>query len=306
MDPNTAKEKGQSGKLKEPLVGRIRTLQFEHLKKAAKDLLYECTYDKPVLVENVSFGRNHLQLDIRWPFLLPEPTGDPEERLGTSKSVDRFSRALAKHLGSRRVQVRLSNFLFSEFCEFLPGYLQAYRFGQAEAQDSVLNRLRGFCRQAGNRRLAGRRKQGIPESLAIRMQPRVKRIYKIILKMKKKVRGWRNENRNLDEASVVAHVQRIYDRHRYPWMRYFPHALSKLPRRRGWWANPLRLAGHDKSNDKPKFSDPDSWSASGLTCLILQKMYYRNTGIRYPLSKIRKLLHPKKTAPRSTRIASNS
>lgn len=253
---------------------------FRNLKREIKAILYECDENKPAEVVGVSIKKTHLRISINWPFVLPIPTRIPEDWLATSQDVNRFGEQFRQFLLEQHSAAKLSNLMYGEFCKFLPRYFGAYRFAHLKLKRSVIARMRNICKQAGKRRLAGRREPHFSKKLERQVGREGKKILKTIGDMQKKIKDWKLKEKGISEAALKDRLQAEYDSEGYTWMQYFLPALRKLGPKPGW----------GKAKQKPRLSEPRSWSAIDLTRLIVWEKYYRETGVAYPMSELKRVV----------------
>ncbi len=243
-----------------------------------------CIIDKPAQIRSAHFRKSIVRLEMDWPFLLPEATGDSGDWVGTSRAVRHFREEFRLYLLEQQAGAKFANLLQAEFLNFLPRYFGAARFESLVVGEpstaTVRDHLKELANEAKERRLAGPHKTIIPKTRLARIRHEGRAIMKTVLAMQKT--DWRSTagGRDRSEDALFQRVETKYDSDRYPWMRYFRRCFRQLEPRKIW----------KRAQRRPSLADPRSWSAEDLVVRILNKKYLLEFGANYPLSVIRQIV----------------
>ncbi len=245
------------------------------LKMTLKVLADNCLPDEPVSIEKVIFRPYAVLLSIRWPFIMPTPANDSGEWFDTAGTVKRFRKELRAYLMENHAGRPLSNVLYEDFVEYLKRFIGVHRHG-----GRVVKRIG----TVSERRLAGR-PEGlkIPGKLRSEMRKDGTEVYNVVRAMRQKIRTW---SLKAEDTKVIRRLGEHFNRDEYPWMRDFREAVKRLPRQRRFRVPCGVEKEQPNESETPMLARPDSWSAIDLARQIIQEMYYRQTGTRYPLSAI--------------------
>lgn len=243
-------------------------------------LWHTCIIDKPVQIKSVSFKKSAMRLEIDWPFVLPQPTGNPDESFSTSRDVTHFREEFRLYLLEQRKGAKFANLLHHEFVDFLPRYFRASRFENFEvgepAKATVRDHLEALGTEAKERRLAGPRKAVIPDRRAKQIRREGCKIIEVLQEIQKRYSRPPREITKRTEDILFTRLESDYGSERYSWMRYFRRSF--------------RLLGPTKAWNRPLLAAPGSWSAKSLAIEILHQKYFRETGADYSLGVIGKVL----------------
>jgi hypothetical protein len=246
-------------------------------------LLRACIVDKPVQIKSVSFQKSAIRLEIDWPFLLPEATGNPDDWLQSNRDLRNFQKEFRLLLLEQRQAAKLGNLLHGEFVAFLERFFGAakyepYPIGR-DSDVTVRDYLELTKKVAKEGRSAGPRRTVIPPSRAAEMRREGCRIILVLDDMRKDNRRPLGEITSRTESLLLAKLVSDYDSDRYPWMKYFRRSWRRLGTSKGW-----------KHPNGPLLAAPPSWSAKELAVWIIHYKYLQKSGADYPVGAISKVV----------------
>jgi hypothetical protein len=246
-------------------------------------LLRACIVDKPVQITVVSFKKSAIRLEIDWPFLLPEATGNPDDWLESNRDVRNFQKEFRLLLLEQRQAAKLGNLLHGEFVVFLERVFGAakyetYPIGR-NSNVTVRDYLELTKKVAGDGRSAGPRRTVIPPGRAAEMRREGCKIISVLKDARKRNRRALKEITGRTESLLLAKLMSDYDSDHYPWMKYFRRSWHLLGITKSW-----------KHTNDPLLAAPSSWSAKELAVRIIHHKYLQETGADYPVGAISKVV----------------
>lgn len=241
-------------------------------------LLHTCVINEPARIKSVSFQKSAVKLEIFWPFMLPEPTGNPDDWVGTRSDVGHFREEFMLYLLEQRQAAKLANLFHSEFLLFIKRFFgaakyESYPIGK-ETGKTVGEYLELLGTVARHRRLAGPTKVVIPPRRATQMRFEGCEIIKVLQEMRKTYSRPTDEITKRTEDNLFWQLESHYDSDYYSWMKYFRRSFRLLEPTKTW------------KERRPLLAASASWSAKALAIQILRQKYLHETGADYPVGAI--------------------
>lgn len=236
-----------------------------------------------VEVKDASMKGDQLIISIQTDLLLPEPSGDSGEYLGTRKQFEEFRRAFEKHLEksiSSKNRRTLSNLLHSEFDAFVRTIIKV-------GNQNVMRLVRKTTERKG----AGRPRMNLGSDIVGSLEARGEVIRKSRHEIRNEIGTWKPANFRLDDDEHCKdHLRKAYSS-RFGWIPMFLEYK--------WGIKTTTRRGDEK---KVRISDLTTWSAADRADLIVLEEYRQRTQQSVSLSKFQR----RKIELRASRRASLS